>query len=138
MSYIDPGDQRKGTRRPRQPRNGSAYGPDQDPSLFDAPAPSVPRETSEDAADRQTRGKRANDRTRILREVALTRDGLTRDQIAKQLDISPNTVRPRIVELITAGHVSDTRLTRLTETGSSAAVCECTDVGREWLRWNGQ
>lgn len=100
------------------------------PNLWDAPAPSVPRPTSESAADQQGTSKRATDRITILRALAWHHDGLTRDQIAEETGISPNTVRPRIVELVTLGLVSDTRLTRLTVTGSTAAVCEVTGKGR--------
>ena len=129
-AYIDPGEslevRRRKTRKPVSAPQG--------PSLFDAPAPSVSRPTSEDAGDQQTRGKRATDRLTILRTVAWKRDGLTRDQIADETGISPNTVRPRIAELITLGHIDDTRLTRLTVTGSPATVCEITPKGRDWLR----
>jgi hypothetical protein len=128
--YIDPGED-VGVRHRTSRKLVVAP---QGPSLFDAPAPSVPRPTSEDASDQQTRGKRAIDRLTVLRTVAWHHDGLTRDQIAEETGISPNTVRPRIVELITLGHIADRRLTRLTVTGSPAAVCEVTDAGRNWLK----
>jgi predicted ArsR family transcriptional regulator len=94
----------------------------------------VPRPTSEDAADTQGKTKRAIDRITILRALAWQSEGLTRDEIAANTGISPNTVRPRIVELVTLGLVSDERIKRLTETGSPAAVCEITDKGRTVLK----
>lgn len=130
MTWTDPGEQPATKRRKVAPPSDSGL------MLWDAPAPSVPRSTSEDAADGQSRSKRQIDRVRILRAVAFTRDGLTRDQIAEELGISPNTVRPRIVELMTLGYVHDQRLMRLTQTGSLAAVCEATDAGRAWLDTN--
>jgi hypothetical protein len=102
-------------------------------NLFDAPAPSVPRPTSEDAADSQGKSKRATDRIVILRTLAWQAEGMTRDEIAESTGISPNTVRPRIVELVALGLVSDGRITRLTQTGSPAAVCEVTAKGRAAL-----
>lgn len=130
-AYTDPGEQAVTRRRKVAPRS------DRPSNLWDAQAPSVPRPTSEDAADGQSRTKRNTDRARILRTVAWHEYGLTRDEIADELTISPNTVRPRIVELVTLGLVHDTRLTRLTQTGSRAAVCEATDAGRRWLDTEG-
>jgi DNA-binding NarL/FixJ family response regulator len=132
VSYADPGEQDRKPRRKRPVIIGGL--PYMAISMFDAPAPSVPRETSESAADGQGKSKRATDRTTILRTLAWQHDGLTRDQIADETGISPNTVRPRIVELITLGLVSDSRITRLTQTGRPAAVCEVTDKGRMALK----
>ena len=130
MTYTDPGDgPRNATWRKRTVRIGDTIVN----SLWDAPAPSVPTDASEAAADGQGITKRAGDRVTILRALAWHHDGLTRDQIAEETGISPNTVRPRIVELVALGFVTDTRLTRLTVTGSTAAVCEVTDKGRTYL-----
>ena len=133
MTYRDPGDDRA-NKTWRRVKLGNGGAMDMTLDIFDAPAPSVPRPTSEDAGDKQTRSKRQTDRTRILKHLSFHHDGLTRDQIADTLALSPNTVRQRIVELVTLGLVHDSRLTRLTQTGSSAAVCEVTDAGRQWLR----
>ena len=123
MTHVDPGEQVSARRK-------RAAAPLSGPNLWDAPAPSVPRPTSEDAADAQGKTKRAIDRITILRALAWQSEGLTRDQIAEDTGISPNTVRPRIVELVVLGLVSDTRIKRLTQTGSPAAVCEITAKGR--------
>jgi hypothetical protein len=128
MTYPDEQEPAKTWKRPKPKLHNI---PVEVPSLWDAPAPSVPRATSEGAADRQTVPKRENDRERILRALAYAT--LTRDEIATLTGISPNTVRPRIVELITVGHVTDTKQTRRTATGSPAAVCEATLAGLHWL-----
>lgn len=104
-----------------------------DPIPIQTPAPSVPRRTSEDAADRQSVPKRETDRVRILQALALSYDGYTRDELAEKLSVTPNTVRPRIAELRTLGFVHDGRLTRLTVTGSPAAVVEITQEGLAYL-----
>jgi hypothetical protein len=152
VTYTDPGDQphNKTWKRKRTVtlENGMKINLFDDPppmpeevlaeakfwQEYDAPAPSVPRPTSEFAADSQGKTKRAIDRITILRTLAWQSEGLTRDQIAEETGISPNTVRPRIVELVTLGLVSDERITRLTVTGSPAAVCEVTEKGRMALK----
>ncbi len=77
-AYIDPAESGanktwKRKARPAAPVEGN---------LWDAPAPSVPRDTSEIAADAQGTTKRAVDRVTILRALAWHPDGLTRDQVA--------------------------------------------------------
>lgn len=131
--WIDPNEQERTPRRKRTVILGNGGAMDMAVTLFDAPAPSVPRPTSEIAADAQGKTKRAVDRVTILRTLAWQSEGLTRDEIADETGISPNTVRPRIVELVTLEYVSDTRIKRLTQTGSPAAVCEITEKGREVL-----
>lgn len=65
--------------------------------------------------------------------------GLTRDEIAEALGMSPNTVRPRVAELQQGGWVTqatddeDRELTRATPSGRAAAVLVLTQIGRKRL-----
>jgi len=56
--------------------------------------------------------------------------GLTDEEIAVRLDMSPNSVRPRRVELMRMSAVCDSGLTRKTDSGSKAVVWCLT--GREY------
>lgn len=57
--------------------------------------------------------------------------GLTRDELETVLHLSGNAVRPRVQELIEAGLVEETELTRRTRSGSKATVLVASNVGSE-------
>lgn len=52
--------------------------------------------------------------------------GATDEQIAIGLDLNPSSARPRRIELVEAGEVCDSGLTRNTRSGRSAAVWRAT------------
>lgn len=56
--------------------------------------------------------------------------GATRDEVALELDMSPNTVRPRIKELIDAGWVETNGQMRPTPLGRAAEVLIATERAR--------
>lgn len=68
-------------------------------NLFDLP-PYQPTSTSIEAA-KSMKGKTASLRVRVL--DALHQTPMTDEQIAEALDLSPNTARPRRVELLQGG-----------------------------------
>lgn len=72
-------------------------------------------------------------RNRILRAVEESRNGMTRPEIAEDLGISENSVRPRVKELIEGGWLEDTDDTRLTDSGQEASVLFATDKKRPKL-----
>jgi len=64
---------------------------------------------------------------RIYREGDV---GMTRDEVAAELDMSPNTARPRIKELIDAGWVEANGQVRPTPLGRAAEVLVTTNRAR--------
>lgn len=76
-------------------------------------------------------------RARVLLAIAAAAgDGLTDEEGATLLDMSPNTWRPRRVELVEHGWVEPSPLTRITELGRDATVWTLTEAGWSW--WNGE
>lgn len=57
--------------------------------------------------------------------------GLTRDELARSLKMSPNTVRPRVKELIEGGWVARSEHTRKSDAGLDAELLYLTDAARE-------
>jgi hypothetical protein len=70
-------------------------------------------------------------RARILSRLRILEDeGATRDELAEWFGMSPNSVRPRVAELIEGGWVMETDRTRKTAMGNDAAVLVATDKAR--------
>lgn len=79
-------------------------------------------ETSRAAAE-SIKESAPNLRERIHAAIAAVGwPGMTRDEIAQQTGISPNTVRPRVIELINAGRLYVTTHQRRTASGRKAQV----------------
>lgn len=79
--------------------------------------------------------RQGSQRQKVLLQVAFmsgTRErGVTRDELADRLGMSPNSVRPRVAELVEGGWVRESGRTRKTPLGRDAAVLEMTEVGSE-------
>lgn len=73
--------------------------------------------------------KQGTQRWRIL--MVLTAGGQTRDELANALGLSPNTIRPRVRELIEGGWVEESERTRPSSAGQPAAVLELTQAARD-------
>lgn len=77
------------------------------------------------AAAEFAKGSAATDRARILNLVrAAGIHGLTRDEIAVHSGISPNTVRPRVVELVNSGQLRPSGEIRRNASGRACEVLE--------------
>lgn len=71
--------------------------------------------------------KRETQKSAILRWLRANKDyGLTRPQLARYTDLSGDSVRPRVRELIEEGLVEETERTRKTASGSEASVLVAT------------
>lgn len=90
---------------------------------------STSRNAALDAYPRQ-----GTQRARIIDQLDGIPLGMTRDELAARLGMSPNTVRPRIVELMEGGWVEDTGRTRKTPLKRDAEVLALTDKARRELR----
>jgi predicted ArsR family transcriptional regulator len=78
--------------------------------------------TSIAAAESKT-GSAHTDRLTIYQAIkAAGIDGLTRDEIAERTGLNPNSVRPRVVELIKLGAIEEAGEQRHTATGRAAKV----------------
>jgi predicted ArsR family transcriptional regulator len=100
-----------------------------------APAVKVRRDaasTSAAAAERH-RPRSGTARHRVLHALATARDGATDEEVAAHLRMSPNTERPRRVELVEAGWVEATERTRPTVCGAAAVVWTVTPAGHRLL-----
>jgi predicted ArsR family transcriptional regulator len=86
-------------------------------NIFDAPYVTT-SETSREAAT-SMKGKTANLRSLVLE--ALRNRPMTDEQIATSLALSPNTARPRRVELVRSGHVVEVGKA-VTASGRSAVI----------------
>lgn len=58
----------------------------------------------------------------LVLETIRESDGLTADEVASRLKLSPLTVRPRVAELHKAGGVADSGLRRKNRSGRNAIV----------------
>ena len=102
-------------------------------------APSVPVETSEIAAAKQTdtaqgRERRETQQRRILELLASRESGYTRDELAAATGLPINVVCVRVSDLDARGYVDRTSdLTRPTRTKSPAKVLFITPAGRAFL-----
>jgi hypothetical protein len=72
-------------------------------------------------------------RLAVLTIIAQSADGMTDEEIQAALAISPNSQRPRRVELVDGGWLIDTARTRPTESGNDAIVWALSDKGRTEL-----
>lgn len=90
-----------------------------------------PKATSARAA-RDIAPKAGSQRARILSALA-EHGGLTDLEIAGQLGLLDNSVRPRRTELVSGGYVVDSGRTR-THRGREWVVWEATEEGRAWWR----
>ena len=71
----------------------------------------------------QVRPRTGSQRARVLDLIQSFNEwGLTRDEISQILSLSPNTVRPRVRELVEGGHVVVSDQRRKTVTGADAEV----------------
>lgn len=93
-----------------------------------ADPPSVPEETSEDAAD--SIKPRAGSMRQAVLEFIIRNGGATDEQIQIALDMSNNSERPRRRELVQQGLVVDSGKRRLNRSGCKAIVW--TLKGSEW------
>ncbi len=78
--------------------------------------------TSRAAAESVEPATAAAHRRRVLEYVSNRHDGATREEIELATGLSGNTVRPRVVELIHAGSLRESNVTRKTRSGRNAAV----------------
>ena len=76
---------------------------------------------SEQAAKTMT-GKAARMRATVLAQIAQYSGGVTADEIAKDLNLSVLSVRPRVSELKRNGEIEQTGARRKNESGMSATV----------------
>jgi hypothetical protein len=83
------------------------------------------------AAARRALGRTGNYRRLVLH--ALIDADMTDEELQTYLRISPNTQRPRRVELVDAGLVQPAGTHRRTVTGSWAVVWTATELGRRAL-----
>jgi DNA-binding MarR family transcriptional regulator len=64
--------------------------------------------------------------------------GATRNELSYVLDLSENSIRPRVRELVEGGWIEETERTRLTDMGRDATVLVLTDRGRaKWREGRG-
>lgn len=84
------------------------------------PARAPQKETSR-AARASVEGEVANMRSRIL-EYIRTHDGATRDELCDRLHMENQTVCPRVLELIRAGSIQESKDVRPTRKGRAARV----------------
>ena len=71
-------------------------------------------------------------RRKVLAQLCDVAD-LTDEELQAACGLGPNTQRPRRVELVEAGFVTATELTRPTSTGSPSIVWTATDAGHRAL-----
>jgi hypothetical protein len=114
-------------------------GRDEGPSLFDIawPAPVVPVDTSEAAADALTHTEQGRARRRATQMVVLElvgrSGGATIDEVDEITEYGTGTICPRVDELRAAGWIETTAAKRLTRKGSAARVHVITKLGRDVL-----
>ena len=87
--------------------------------IFNQPPYQIHSDTSREAAI-SIKGRTANLRTEVLE--ALRRHPSTDEALSERLTMSPNTCRPRRVELVDCGLVEDSGRREKTASGRSAVV----------------
>lgn len=101
------------------------------------PTPSVAVDTSEAAADAldttEGRKRKTSLRMRMLRVIASRESGFSDDELEAEFGLPGNTICPRRLELVTAGYLDTSALTRPTRKGRQAHVHFCTAKGRALL-----
>src|SRR5215218_2336656 len=101
-----------------------------EPTLFD-PSPGLVRrdhQATAQAAAVDVYPRSGTQRYRVLLDIfAAGEEGRTRDEIAEGLNMSPNTVRPRVKELLDAGWITTNGQTRPSLLGRHAEVLIVTD-----------
>jgi hypothetical protein len=95
--------------------------------LFDLPVPARATDTSKAAADSMNRAAPRLRRLvlQAIREAGPVRDGvggMTADEVAARLELSPLTARPRVCELNKLGQIHDSRVRRKNRSGHKAIV----------------
>ena len=93
---------------------------------FDAP-PTNHSPTSNAAAESISRARRETDCARILAFI-IANCGATREEIELATGIRGNTVRPRCLDLIDAGRVYESAVTRKTTSGRKAFVLKAKEA----------
>lgn len=78
------------------------------------------RGTSREAADKAL-GRSGSQRRRVY-EFIVSTGGATDEELAEALGMNPSSVRPRRLELITAGFIRESGRTRKTASGTPAIV----------------
>lgn len=63
--------------------------------------------------------------------VGKRREGWTRDELAGRLSVSPNTIRPRVVELVEGGWLEESEQTRPSAAGHASAVLVLSETAVE-------
>jgi hypothetical protein len=77
-------------------------------------------------------------RHRVMEMIALTLPwGISDEEMQTQLAMSPNTQRPRRVELVRAGYVKDSGERTVTQTGARSILWIATAAGVEALAESG-
>ncbi len=97
-----------------------------DRNLFDDPPAQRHSETSVAAAEDIASAAQTLRRMVLLYLKSRHPDGATDEEAQELLMMSPNTQRPRRVELVRAGLVRDSGRTRKTRSGRKAVVWEAT------------
>lgn len=96
--------------------------------------PSNKSSTSQKAA-KLNLGKSGTQRFRVFKAIATSNDGLTRNEISKNLDLLQKSADGRVWQLIQDGLIVDTDRERPTGNGGVASVLILTPKGRvEWDR----
>lgn len=73
-------------------------------------------------------------RWRVLQAIEGADQGKTDEELATELEMRLNTLRPRRWELVIGGWIQDSGRERKTSSGSFATVWTLSDIGRERLR----
>lgn len=101
-----------------------------------APAPGLARHDHQATAKQaalEVFPRTGTQRRRILIELyAAGSFGRTRDELAERLNLSPNTVRPRVVELLDGKWIEPNGQTRNSSSGRPAEVLTLTEKARTY------
>lgn len=127
---------------PEEPAGDAERPQEGETELDDLDGPHRPQfvagsDTSREAALKAYPGFGTRKRAIVHALAERAEEGATRDELAKILDVSPNTIRPRVAELIAGGwvkvatSVTGGSMTRRTETGHEAEVLVLTAAAVE-------
>ncbi len=87
-------------------------------------------ETSREAAE-EALPNAGTQRRKVFDLIRSYDDGLTDEEVQRLLSMNPSTQRPRRIELVKAGKVVDSGVTRLTVSGRSAVVWKMAEAASE-------
>jgi predicted transcriptional regulator len=90
------------------------------PSYPDAPGFKVSGPS--EIAARAVRGSAAKSRGQVLAQIARSPNGATADEVARELNLSVLSVRPRVSELNRSGDIRQTPERRRNDSGMTATV----------------